>query len=96
MVRADQRLRRYASGMRPAAMILAIGFGLGLGLTGCGPATTSSTRSDVERPPVKVHCPDGYTYEVVETRTRAIASFPGATRSPPTDTAGTCQRIRRH
>ena len=61
----------------------------------CGPAATSTTRLDDDHA-AKVHCPDGYTYTVVETRLRAVASVGGFTPTPVTDTAALCARIRRY
>ena len=60
----------------------------------CGPAATSVRPDDDHA--VEVHCPDGYTYTVVETRTRALASGPRATPAPVTDTAALCARLRRY
>jgi len=87
--RADQRLKRYPSGMRILALAPV------LLAAACGPAATSTTRLDDDHA-AKVHCPDGYTYTVVETRTRALASGPRATPAPVTDTAALCARLRRY
>ena len=74
--------------------VLALPLPLVLLAAACGPAATSVRPDDDHA--VEVHCPDGYTYTVVETRTRALASGPRATPAPVTDTAALCARIRRY